>query len=244
MLSDTHWRGPLKWNREAERAGVPAKVFCASMADVFEDHPDVAASRERLWRLIEDTPWLRWQLLTKRPENVAGMVPWGNAWPESVWLGTSVENQRYAEQRIPHLLAAPAKTRFLSCEPLLGPVDLSGWFKHVQRSCDRCHVRGPLDWHSGHMWGRCDCDCHPERPAHISWAIIGGESGNKARTMSLPWARDIAELCKVAGVAVFTKQLGTAWAKANGAVSRKGGDPEEWPAELQVRQFPQTAGVL
>jgi protein gp37 len=77
MLSEANWQRPLRWNRDAERAGIPAKVFCASMADVFEDHPDVAAPRERLWGVIETTPWLIWQLLSKRPENIARMVPVG-----------------------------------------------------------------------------------------------------------------------------------------------------------------------
>lgn len=127
MLSDANWAKPLKWNRDAERAGVPAKVFCASMADVFEDHPQVAEPRKRLWDLIERTPWLRWQLLTKRPENVAAMAPWGDSWPGHVWLGTSVENQRYADERIPVLLQHPAAELFLSCEPMVGPVDLSSY---------------------------------------------------------------------------------------------------------------------
>lgn len=124
MMSDAYWRQPLKWNRAAEAAGTPLKVFCASMADVFEDHPQVVEARERLWRLIEVTPWLRWQLLTKRPENVAAMAPWGDDWPASVWLGTSVENQRWADARVPILLDTPAKVRFLSAEPLLSMVNL------------------------------------------------------------------------------------------------------------------------
>jgi protein gp37 len=124
LLSDANWAKPLKWNRAAGQAGVPAKVFCASMADVFEDHPDVGDARGRLWDLIERTPWLTWQLLTKRIENVDAMAPWGDAWPANVWLGTSVENQKFADLRTPVLLGIPARTRFLSCEPLLGPIDL------------------------------------------------------------------------------------------------------------------------
>jgi len=127
MLSDQHWRQPLRWNREAEAAGRPALVFCASMADVFEDRRDLDAPRERLWRLIGETPWLIWQLLTKRPENVVRLTPWGNDWPDHVWLGASAENQRFAEQRIPELLKVPARTHFLSCEPLLGPLNLAPW---------------------------------------------------------------------------------------------------------------------
>lgn len=127
MLSDQHWRQPLKWNREAQAAGRPALVFCASMADVFEDRRDLDAPRHRLWQLIDNTPWLTWQLLTKRPENVARLAPWNDNWPANIWLGTSVETQRFAEQRIPVLLDSPAKLHFLSCEPLLGPVDLIPW---------------------------------------------------------------------------------------------------------------------
>jgi protein gp37 len=102
-------------------------VFCASMADVFEDHPALPPLRDRLWRLIADTPWLDWLLLTKRPENVAGMVPAGymnGGWPENCGLGATVENPRYARERIPALVACPARFRFLSCEPLLGALDV------------------------------------------------------------------------------------------------------------------------
>lgn len=127
MLSDANWAKPVRWNREAEAAGVPFKVFCASMADVFESHPQVIEPRQRLWGLIETTPWLIWQILTKRIENVAEMAPWGDDWPANVWLGTSVENQRYADERIPVLLDVSAKVRFLSCEPLIGAVDLRRW---------------------------------------------------------------------------------------------------------------------
>lgn len=125
LFGDKHWAQPETWNRRAEQAGVPAKVFCASMADVFEDHPALPAQRERLWDLIGRTPWLRWQLLTKRPENVNAIVPWGADWPAQVWLGISVESQRFADQRIPELRKIPARVKFLSVEPLVGPVDPS-----------------------------------------------------------------------------------------------------------------------
>lgn len=217
MLSDANWAKPYKWNRDAERAGTPLKVFCASMADVFEAHPDVVEARERLWQVIDDTPWLRWQLLTKRPENVADMAPWGNSWPDHVWLGTSVENQRFAGQRIPILLDIPAKVRFLSCEPLLGPLNL------------------PIEWRH-----------------EISWVIAGGESGPKSRETDLEWMRSLVTQCQDAGVATFVKQLGTAWAKDvwYGGRSlftqgdRKGGDPQHWPTDLRVREFPQSSTAV
>lgn len=127
QLSESYWRQPLLWNREAGKRKVRARVFCASMADVFEWRADLNPLRERLWRLIEVTPHLDWLLLTKRPHLVSRLGPWAAEWPENVWLGTTVENQRWAEKRIPHLVRVPAKTRFLSCEPLLGPIDLAEW---------------------------------------------------------------------------------------------------------------------
>lgn len=123
-FGDNHWNEPLKWNRAAQGSGRPALVFCASMADVFEDRPDHEEDRIRLWDLIGRTPWLEWQLLTKRPENISRMAPDLGYWPANVWLGCTVEDQQRADERIPHLLAVPASVRFLSMEPLLGPVDL------------------------------------------------------------------------------------------------------------------------
>lgn len=134
FFGDKHWAEPLRWNRAAEAAGQRRRVFCASMADVFEDRPDLNAPRARLFNLIDSTPWLDWQLLTKRPENVAHLVPelWRRGgWPPNVWLGTTVEDQRRAEERIPRLLDHPAAVRFLSCEPLLGAVDLTREPTHI-----------------------------------------------------------------------------------------------------------------
>jgi len=137
FMSESHWKGPLKWNREAEKLGERHKVFCASMADVFEDREDLIEERNRLWKLIDETPHLDWQILTKRPENIERMIPWAE-WPHNVWLGTTVENQKCAEQRLPHLLKHNAVVRFLSCEPLLEEIDLSKWVNH-----SKLH---PVDW--------------------------------------------------------------------------------------------------
>lgn len=127
FFSDKHWAEPLKWNAEAALTGEPARVFCASMADVFEDRPELDTWRSRLWDLIAATPSLDWLLLTKRPENVATMVPWGDNWPKNVWLGTTVETQEWADERLPHLASLPAAVRFISAEPLLGPVNIEPW---------------------------------------------------------------------------------------------------------------------
>ena len=217
MLSDANWAKPLKWNRDAERAGVPAKVFCASMADVFEDHPDVAEPRKRLWDLIENTPWLQWQLLTKRPENVTGMVPWGNDWPSWVWLGTSVENQRFADQRIPILASIPAKVRFLSCEPLLGAVDLGGH-------------KASINWLiiGGESGGL------KVRETELEWAESLVRQARDAgiapfvKQLGSAWARDMV----VNGRSLYARG------------DRKASDMQWWPRELRVREFPEVPAVV
>jgi protein gp37 len=240
MLSEANWQRPFKWNRDAQRAGIPAKVFCASMADVFEDHPDVREPRQRLWDVIEATPWLRWQLLTKRPENVAEMVPWGDSWPPWVWLGTSVENQPFAEQRIPLLFASPAHVRFLSLEPLLGPVDLGRYLWLTGPS-----TAGPFYDYAGRRRGGGGIGGQtftriPSRDLH--WAIIGGESGPRSRPTELRWIEDILMQCRESGVAPFVKQLGAVLGRQYEA-GPKGGNQESWPADLRIREFPQKMAV-
>ena len=131
VMSPAYWEAPLRWNREACAQDEPRLVFCSSMADVFEDHPTVAQEREKLWPLIDQTPWLIWLLLTKRPQNILAYSPYVSGCPDNVWVGTSVENQRRAEERIPELLNVLARVRFLSCEPLLGPLDLSAWLPFI-----------------------------------------------------------------------------------------------------------------
>ena len=131
-FGEKHWQEPLAWNRKAQKEGHRHSVFCCSMADVYEDHPTIAQERLKLWKVISQTPWLNWLLLTKRPENILSMSPWQETWPDNVWVGTSVGLQKRAEERVPILLKVPAVVRFLSCEPLLGPVDLSPWLDQLQ----------------------------------------------------------------------------------------------------------------
>ena len=119
ILSEAHWREPLKWNALAEAEGRPHRVFCASMADVFdEDAP--ADEQARLWPLIDATPWLHWQVLTKRPHRILDVVPdnWRRTPPANVWWGTSVESPQVLD-RVRALVKVPAEIRFLSIEPLL-----------------------------------------------------------------------------------------------------------------------------
>ncbi len=127
-----HWHEPIKWNRLAAKEGRRVRVFCASMADVFEDNPDIESERGKLWSLMHATPMLDWLLLTKRPENMRRIAPWKDNWPLNVWAMTSVEDQKRANHRVPILIQVPAQVRGLSVEPLLGPVNLTPWLKQIQ----------------------------------------------------------------------------------------------------------------
>ncbi len=154
-LTKTH-NDPRKWNREAQEQGRRFKVFCASLADVFEPHPQVAEARTRLWTLIEETPFLDWQLLTKRPKFIRNLVPqtWLQTWPRHVGIGTSVGTQSAAEKRIPCVLDLPAPVLFLFCEPLVESITLDSWLKLKQINWVIC----------GGYSGTQD------RPMQLSWA--------------------------------------------------------------------------
>lgn len=123
----TQWSQPIRWNKAAEGGGPRPRVFCASMADVFEDRDELIPERSKLWPLIEATPNLDWLLLTKRPQNVRRLAGWASDWPSNVWLGTTVELQARAAELLPHLKAIPAAVRFISAEPLLGHLNLHRW---------------------------------------------------------------------------------------------------------------------
>lgn len=219
--SAANWRKPLTWDKAAKADGVRRRVFCASLADVFDNHPSITSGwHGDLWALIDATPNLDWQLLTKRPQNIEkmlpetyGLRPWGDGW-SNVWLGTTAENQTEADRRIPHLLSIPAAVRFISAEPLLGPVDLRGIMRH-------CPTH---DFDSGFCIGPC-LDARK-----IDWVICGGESGPNARPMHPDWARSLRDQCAAAGTAFFMKQMGG---------KRK--PFAEIPPDLMIRQFPKEA---
>lgn len=235
VTSAAYWAKPLRWAAEASAAGQRQRVFCASLADVFEDRPDLVEPRQRLWRLILDTPELDWLLLTKRPENVCRMVPiawltWDEdrarhgevprraEWPAHVWLGTTVENQERAAERIPHLLRAPAPVHFISAEPLLEPLDVSRWIlggpsvatKRVV-NCPACEGLGSLavwDWNvviDGRACTRCE---GIGAVMGVDWIIAGGESGPAARPSHPDWFCALRDQCLVSGVAFHFKQWG------------------------------------
>lgn len=181
-----HWNEPHLWAIKAMRR---ERVFCGSMCDVFEDHPTANAEREKLWKTIRSTPGLDWQLLTKRPENIKKFLPpdWGDGW-DNVWLGTSVEDQKRAEERIPILMLVPSIRRFLSVEPLLEDVDL-GLVENGAESPDE------------ESWAK-----PTERGCLIHWVIVGGESGDKRRDCGVEAIVTVANQCIAAEVPVFVKQ--------------------------------------
>jgi protein gp37 len=179
-----NWNEPRRWQKKAAaflaEHGHKRRVFCASMADVF-DNQVPTEWRADLWALIRDCPDLDWLLLTKRPQNINKMKP--EFWEEikgSIWLGTTVEDQTRADQNIPHLIGQDCAVRFLSCEPLLGPID----FKKVP-GFNRIGV-SLFGW----------------------WVIAGGESGAGARPSHPEWVRSIRDQCKIAGVPFLFKQWG------------------------------------
>lgn len=239
------WKDVPRWDRGARRDGVRRKLFVSSLADIFEDHPQVAPWRAEALALLERCTNLDVQLLTKRPENIMRMVPghWRAAWPAHVWIGTTVEDQRRASERIQHLLGVPAAVRFLSCEPLIEGIDIARRLvPHL--ACDCCGaVR------EGHtLCAECGFDGSFGQRG-IQWVIVGGESGPGARPFDVAWALGLIERCREAGVAVFVKQLGanpfdsigytTTRDTALDLRSRAGADPAEWPDGLRVQEFPE-----
>ena len=196
------WEELPRWNKKARESGERMKVFVMSMGDFFEDHQQAEEWRWDALALMQECKSIDFQVLTKRPENVIEMIEtsrshsfsdagmWFYANPH-VWIGTSVENQATADERIPELLQIPAAVLFLSMEPLLGPVDIS-------RYC------GVYENEIGTSFGRPQYRIE----SGIDWVIVGGESGPNARPMHPDWARSILDQCQAAGVPFFFKQWG------------------------------------
>lgn len=154
-------------------------------------------------------------------------------WPlPNVWLGVSAENQAALEERLPHLLETPAAIRFVSAEPLLGPIDLTA--DALYRDVPCC----------GRDWCEYCAGTGTRRGLPIHWVIVGGESGQAARPCDVAWIRDVVSQAAEGDVPVFVKQLGTRPHASGNRLrlcDRKGGTPGEWPADLRERQFPVTS---
>lgn len=240
----------LKWDAAAWRAGKIVNVF-PSLCDPFEDRPELDSWRREMFDVIDECPNVRLLLLTKRPENVLRMWPVVSAtdhettahFRDNVCLLTSVSDQTTADALIPDLMKCRdlVPVLGLSCEPLLGPIDIRHWM-------------------SG---GSSDPSTFVKLLPCLDWVIVGGESGSQARPCDVGWMRDLVEQSSAGDVPCFVKQLGSVpmttepscdalhwpievefsitddgrrrWPRL---LSRKGSDTAEWPDELRVREFP------
>jgi len=232
---EKHLFDPIKWK-------APRRIFVASMSD--PNHEKVPNSwRDQMLAVMIQAPQHKYLWLTKRADNmlayfadphtrnrVAAQLGWrpermNNTWPiPGLWLGVSVENQATADERIPLLLETPAAIRWISYEPALGVVDFSS---------------RPMEEGWYHNWLKIT-ETEPPIP-RLDWIVCGGESGSGARPFDLTWARQTIIQCTEAGIPAFIKQLGST--PVNGTekihlIDRKGGDLDEWPEDLRVREFP------
>jgi protein gp37 len=187
----------------------PGLVFTCSMSDFFIKDAD--EWRDEAWALIKKCPHLEFQILTKRPERILNCLPedWGEGYP-NVWLGVSGENEKLTYERVQILLQVPAKIRFLSAEPLLEGI------------CSQRNIAsiGLLDW-----------------------VILGGESGDltgpwKFRPMEWSWVKEIIDVCKQKSTACFVKQSGSYLRHKHKYITRHGGNIDEWPLEVRIREYP------
>ncbi len=208
-----NWKQPRKWNAQAQAEGRRFRVFCASLADVFDNQvPD--AWRLDLFSLIAETPNLDWLLLTKRIGNVESYLQRDGMAFDLVnsglaWIGSTICNQAEADRDIPKLLEVPARVRFLSIEPMLGPVDLTRLPLSATRY-DALIGSMPANAHINALRGFNENG----NRTRVDWVICGGESGPHARPMDPDWARSLRDQCQAAGVPFLFKQWGEWW---NGA---------------------------
>jgi protein gp37 len=217
--ADATFYAPLR-GRRWRRLALGSHVFTCSWSDWFHEHAD--PWRNEAWDVIRQRPDLIWQILTKRPERIADCLPadWGEGWPH-VWLGVSIENRRYVH-RAELLRQAPAAVRFISAEPLLGPL--------VSYDAALNNGSSPEARFDGYIGAALEL-------TGIDWLIIGGESGPRARRFDIAWARALISAARRHGTAVHIKQPGTRWARAHGGRSN---DPSGWPPDLRLRELPDT----
>lgn len=238
----TVWTGEVRTLQK--RLSIPFKnkkptvYFVDSMSDLF--HEEIGfLSIDAVFRVMNDADWHTFQVLTKRPERALQFYEWKRAqfggipWQSKphVQIGVSVEDQKAADKRIPLLLQIPADVRFLSCEPLLGPVGLTkylwtGEWLPSYNDPDNQFSKEPMEPIGG-----------------LQWVITGGESGPQARACKTEWMQEIVEQCKAAAVPVFVKQLGKILAKQLKASDAKGGNINDFPECLKVREFPETVSL-
>ena len=199
--SAKNWLEPVKWNKQANaffaEHGRRQRVFCASMADVFDNEID-PQWRYELMSLIDATPNIDWLILTKRIGNANAMLFEASSQekiPANIWLGATICNQEEADLDIPKLLAVPAAKRFLSVEPMLGHISLEGYWREYK-------------------------DCYELLINGLDWVICGGESGHGARPMHPDWAQSLRDQCQKHEVPFLFKQ----WGEWHPKIWHEGGD--------------------
>ena len=229
-FGDKHWGEPLKWDRTAANEKRRHRVFCSSMCDVFEDHPTIDAEREKLWPLIRATPWLDWQILTKRVERMAELAP--QVPLPNVWVGASAEDQETFDERMPRLSRVPGLVSFLSLEPLLGPIDL----------CFNIYDAGQRpDWVI--VGGESGPGARPCDVAWIRSILKQCREAGVACFVKQIGARPHADIDEMdrwpfTSRAMFENRLTGDDYEDLRLRDRKGGDTAEWPEDLRVREFP------
>jgi len=214
-ISDAQWREPLAWDRLAERRGDRPRVFCGSMMDVFEGLKEQRPHLDQLFETIRRTPHLDWLLLTKRPNNVRKLAP--APLPPNVWIGTTVENQDWADQRLPHLLAIDCSLRFISVEPMLSALDLRALLGPGP---------GQVNWV---IFGG------------ESGMRARGPEG------AIGWYRDLRDQCLAARVPIFHKQMGAFRQEGDRLVKLKPREPRPErgaPAQLDGASLQQVPSLV
>lgn len=199
----------------------PSKIFTSSLTDFF--HEDIDSYRHEAWDIIRQCPQHIFQILTKRPDRIIENLP--NFWEEirdRVWLGTSIGSQKSIQRLYDLIVPIQPGIKFLSLEPLHGEIKLS-----LDDQVDMGHKVKDI----------------------IDWVIIGGESGNETgkyryRPCEIKWIESIIEECRRNDISVFVKQLGTHLAKQLGLKDRHGGNIDEWPEHLKIREFPGKPSLL
>lgn len=234
--SPANWQRPLKYEVLAQSLGVQLKVFCGSLCDIGEDHPAVRRWREDLFALVERTPHLTWLLLTKRPEVLADAWPWKRDVQRNAWAGITAENQRRANERVPHLLGINSITHWLSCEPLLGEITLAHeWTKPRVFSHCPDEADGEEDACRGcvgdpRAFGPGGDPCGAVWTPRVDWVIGGGGSGEAQEPpMDLGAFYGLADQCRERGVAFYPKQDSGAVSGLQGRIPDEMWSAKAWP---------------
>lgn len=235
--SAANWNGPRKWQRFAEKLDTRPFVFCASLADIFDNQVD-PAWRADAFQLMRETPRLVFLLLTKRPQNIERLAAAAGGMPANAALGCTVVTQHEAERDVPVLLEAKRATRplfsFLSIEPMLARIDLTDL--QTDKHGDLNAFTGRGVWPGAKPYADSMNATKATLPK-LDWIICGGESGPDARPIDPAWVRDLRDQCADHDAPFHFKQWGGFTPKAGG----KEIDGREWCERPHVKPLPALA---